>query len=157
MEKVISVIVDGGKAKSGPPLGPALGPLGVNTAKVVDSINEKTKVFDGMKIPVKVIVDVTNKSFEIEIGSPATSELIKKEAGIEKGRKEKGEIAGNLSLEKVIEIAKKKNEKLLGGSLKETTKEVIGSCTSLGVTINDKTTKEIIKEINENKHNSLMG
>lgn len=157
MEKIINALVDGGKANAGPPLGPALGPLGLNAGEVIAKINEKTKTFSGMKVPIKVIVDTESKTFEIEVGAPATSELIKKEIGIEKGRKTKDEIAGDIGLEKVIGIAKKKNESSLGKSLKEMTKEVIGSCTSLGVTINGKPTKEIVREINEGKHDSLMG
>ena len=85
MEKTIDVIVDGGKATAGPPLGPALGPMGINAGQVVAKINEATKAFSGMKVPVKVIVDTTTKQFNIEIGTPPTAELIKKEAGIEKG------------------------------------------------------------------------
>lgn len=157
MEKIINAIIEGGKATAGPPLGPALGPMGINAGQVVAQINEKTKMFAGTKVPIKVIVDTEAKSFEIEVGAPATSELIKKEIGIEKGRKEKGEVAGDIQIEKVIEIAKKKKESSLGGSVKEIAKEVAGTCTSLGVTINGKSPREIMKEIDEGKHDSLMG
>ncbi|MDD5023218.1 MAG: 50S ribosomal protein L11 [Candidatus ainarchaeum sp.] len=157
MEKIISAIIDGGKATAGPPLGPALGPMGINAAQVVAKINEKTKAFTGMKVPVKVIVNTENKTFEIEVGAPATSELIKKEAGIEKGRKTKEETPGDISLEKLVDIAKKKSDGTLGKSVKQKVKEVLGSCTSLGITVNGKNPKEIIKEVNEGKHNSLLG
>ncbi|HDJ50955.1 MAG TPA: 50S ribosomal protein L11, partial [Thermoprotei archaeon] len=82
-KQVIEVLVEGGKATPGPPLGPALGPLGVNVAQVVKAINEATKEFEGMKVPVKVIVDVATRQFEIEVGLPPTSALILKELGIE--------------------------------------------------------------------------
>ena len=85
MEKIINAIVDGGKATAGPPLGPALGPLGVNAGQVIAKINEATKDFAGMKVPVKVIVDTETKEFRVEVGTPPTAELIKKEAKIEKG------------------------------------------------------------------------
>ena len=61
--KEINIIIEGGKATAGPPLGPALGPLGINAGKVVEEINEKTKGFSGVKIPVKVIVDPKTKEF----------------------------------------------------------------------------------------------
>ncbi len=56
-KQTISSLVTGGEASAGPPLGPALGPMGVNIMEVINAINEKTKEFQGMKIPVSVIVD----------------------------------------------------------------------------------------------------
>ena len=41
-KKVVEVIVSGGQANAGPPLGPALGPLGVNIVAIVNKINEVT-------------------------------------------------------------------------------------------------------------------
>ena len=101
MDKTIDAIVEGGKATPGPPLGPALGPLGVNAAQVVAKINELTKSFSGMKVPVKVVVNTKTKEFQIEVGSPPTSEIIKKEAGVEKGAATKDAKAGNISFEKI--------------------------------------------------------
>ncbi len=66
-------MIEGGKATSGPPFGPALGPLGVNIAKIIAEINTKTEGYAGIKIPVKIIVDPTTKNYRIEIGSPPTS------------------------------------------------------------------------------------
>ncbi|MCJ7490482.1 MAG: 50S ribosomal protein L11, partial [Thermoplasmata archaeon] len=64
----LEVLVDGGKATPGPPLGPALGPLGVNVIQVVGAINEKTKAFAGMKVPVTLTIDPKTKEFEIKVG-----------------------------------------------------------------------------------------
>lgn len=153
----INALIEGGSATAGPPLGPSLAPMGVNIGEVISKINEATKEFKGMKIPIKVIVDSTTKKFEIEIGSPPTSELIKKAAGIQKGRKEKDQDVGNIPLEKVIEIAKKKKAKILGKSLKNVTKEVLGSCISLGLKCNGKSPKDITEEINNGEHDSLFG
>ena len=47
-KKVVNALVSGGEASAGPPLGPALGPLGINILQVVNTINEKTKDFPGM-------------------------------------------------------------------------------------------------------------
>ena len=157
MAETIEVLVEGGKANAGPPLGPALGPLGVNVMQVVNAINEKTKHFDGMKVPVKVIVDPKTKSFEIEVGTPPVTALILKELGIEKGsgnpREEK---VGNLSMDQVIKIAKMKYGDLLGKDLKRKVKEVIGSCVSIGVNVEGKSPKEVQKEIDEGKYDAKL-
>ncbi len=84
-EQKVSSLVTGGAASAGPPLGPALGPLGVNIMEVINAINEKTKDFEGMKVPVTVIVDSDTKKYEIEIGIPSAAALIMKEAGNPKG------------------------------------------------------------------------
>jgi large subunit ribosomal protein L11 len=155
MEKTIDVIVDGGKATAGPPLGPALGPLGINAGKVVADINNATKDFSGMKVPVKVIVDTVKKEYRVEIGSPPTAELIKKEIGIEKGAGNREAPAGNIPLAKLVKISKAKSNSL-GKSLKDTLKEVVGSCLSLGVNIDGKNPKAVLREINLGEHDSLL-
>src|SRR3989338_3247100 len=84
----ISLLVEGGKATAGPPLGPSLAPMGVNIGQVVGKINEMTKSFVGMQVPVKVIVDKAKKTFEIEVGKPPVSALIKSELGLKEPFKE---------------------------------------------------------------------
>jgi len=153
--KTIETIVEGGKATPGPPLAPALAPMGVNIGQVVAKINEMTRDFSGMKVPVKVHVDPKTKAFTVEVGSPPTAEIIKKEAGIEKGAGNREAPAGNLTIEKAVSIAKSKRNSL-GKDLKETLKEVLGSCVSMGVNVNGKNAKEIIREVNEGKHDSLL-
>src|ERR687887_50647 len=84
-KKSISALVNGGEANAGPPLGPAIGPIGVNLLQVVNAINEKTKDFPGMRVPVKVEVDSETKKFTVEVGLPPTAALVAKEANITKG------------------------------------------------------------------------
>ncbi|ADG14091.1 50S ribosomal protein L11 [Methanocaldococcus infernus] len=149
-KEVVEVLVTGGQATAGPPLGPAIGPLGVNVMQVVKAINEKTKDYAGMQVPVKVIVDTETRSFEIEVGIPPTSALIKKELGIEKGAHEpKHEVVGNLSMDQVIKIAKIKKDAMLSYTLKNAAKEVLGTCVSMGVTVEGKDPKVVQKEIDE--------
>ena len=81
-KQTIEVLIEGGKATAAPPLGPALGPTGVNIGQVVSEINKKTAAMKGMQVPVKVIVDDKDKSVEITVGTPPASALIKKEANI---------------------------------------------------------------------------
>ncbi|MFH0860937.1 MAG: 50S ribosomal protein L11 [Candidatus Altiarchaeota archaeon] len=152
-EQTIEVLVDGGNANPGPPLGPALGPMGVNTAQVVKAINEKTKGYAGMKVPVKVKVDTSTKSFEVTVGSPPTSALIKKEIGLEKGTKD-GQPVGDITLEKVIGIAKLKRDSLLAKDLKAATKEIVGVCKTLGVTVDGKSPKEVTAAIAKGEYDT---
>jgi large subunit ribosomal protein L11 len=146
-EVTIQGLVEGGKATSGPPFGPALGPLGVNINAIVAEINEKTKQFAGIKIPVKVHVDSATKSFRVEIGSPTTSALVLKELGIQTGAKAKGEIVGNLTLEQVKRIAKSKDASLYGHSMGSKIDQVLGTCKSMGVTCDGEDPRTVIKRI----------
>ncbi len=153
----IEALVDGGKASAGPPLGPALGPLKVNIKEVIDAINEKTAPFAGMKVPVKVIVDEETREFEIKVGTPPASALIKKELGIEKGAQQPGkEVVGDLSMEQVIKIAEMKMDNMLTTDLKKAVKTIIGTCQSMGVTIEGKTPKEVTRLIDEGVYDVLF-
>lgn len=153
--KTIDVIVEGGKASAGPPLAPALAPMGVNIGQVVAKINEATKDFAGMKVPVKVNVDPKTKQFTIDVGAPPTAEIVKKEAKIEKGAGNREAPAGNITLVQVVKIGKAKRNSL-GKSLKDTVKEVLGSCVSMGINVDGKKARDVIKEVDEGMHDSLF-
>lgn len=148
----IASLVTGGEASAGPPLGPALGPLGVNIMEVINAINEKTKDFTGMKVPVTVSVDPDSKKYEIEVGIPSASALILKESGIQKGSGTSGtDWVGEVPIDSVIKIANTKLESSYASELKSVAKTIIGTCLSLGVKVEGKTPKEITAEINEGK------
>jgi large subunit ribosomal protein L11 len=149
MPETIEALVDAGKASAGPPLGPALGPLGVNIGAIVNEINQKTKNFEGMKVPVKVIVDEKTKEFEITVGTPPTSALILKELGIEKGGQTSGESPGNMTIEQVIKVAESKGDTLSGRQLKDKALEVVGTCVSMVITVEDLPAKEFAKLIKD--------
>jgi large subunit ribosomal protein L11 len=156
-KKVIDTLVSGGQATAGPPLGPALGPLGVNVLAIVNKINEITKQYSGMKVPVKITVDAETKEFEVAVGTPTTSALIISELGIEKASGTPNtEKVGNLSLTQIIRIAEVKGSKLLAKNLKAAVKEVMGSCVSMGVTVEDKDPREVQREIEEGTHDNLF-
>jgi len=156
-KKSIDALVSGGQATAGPPLGPALGPLGVNVLAIVNKINELTNAFAGMKVPVKITVDPDTKEFEVTVGTPTTSALIVSALKIQKGSgSPKEEKVGNLTIAQVIDLAKKKQHEVLARSLKLAAKEVIGSCLSMGVTVDGRDPREIQREITEGKHDSLF-
>ncbi len=151
-KETVEALVEGGKATAAPPLGPALGPLGVNIGQVVSAINEKTKDFKGMQVPIKVIVDTDTKQFEITVGTPPVSSLLLKEAGIEKGSSNPlQDRVADVLIEQIIKIAKMKEDSLLGKTLKEKVKEVIGSANSMGILVEGKPAKEAIKLVDEGK------
>ena len=150
--QTVEALVAGGKATAAPPLGPALGPLGVNIGQVVSDINKKTAVFNGMQVPVKVIVDTDTKKFEIRIGTPPASALILKEAGVEKGSGNPNtDKVADVVIEQIIKIAKMKEDNLLGNDLKAKIKEIIGTCNSMGILVEGKPAVEAIKEVNAGK------
>jgi len=156
-KKQIEALVNGGEATAGPPLGPALGPLGVNVLQIVNRINELTKAFAGMKVPVKIIVDVETKGFEVEIGTPTTSALIIKELGVEKGSgNPKAEKIGNLTLEQVLKIAQMKMKDSYANDAKAAFKEVLGTFVSMGVTVDNRDPREVQREVDQQKHNELL-
>jgi large subunit ribosomal protein L11 len=155
MAETIEALVEGGKASAGPPLGPALGPMGVNIMQVINIINDKTKEFQGMKVPVKVIVDPVTKEFEVQVGTPPAASLILNEIGAEKGSGSPSKHkVGNITIDQAIKIAKMKFDNLLGRDLKQKTKEIIGTCISLGVTVDGKKPKEVQGLIDSGEYDS---
>jgi large subunit ribosomal protein L11 len=156
-KKVIDALVNGGQATAGPPLGPALGPLGVNVVAIVNRINETTKDYAGMKVPVKIIVETETKEYEIEVGTPTTSALIVSALKIQKGSgNPKEEKVGDLTMTNLVDIVKKKRQQMLAISAKKAAKEVLGSCVSMGVTVEGRDPREIQTEIDEGKFDSLL-
>ena len=156
-KKVTELLVNGGQANAGPPLGPALGPLGVNVMAIVNRINELTKDYSGMKVPVKVIVDPDTKQFEVTVGTPTASALIVSELKIEKGSGTPStQKVGDLTIDQVIRIAKMKRPELLSKTLKGATKEILGVCVSMGVTAQGKDPREVQRELDEGKYDEML-
>lgn len=156
-KKIIKALVEGGKASPAPPLGQQLSQHKLDIGKVISVINEKTKEFAGMQVPVEVVVE--GESFEVEVGVPPVSSLIKKELNLKKLSKapfgtytpKEGEkveeFSANLGFEQIVKIAKLKQL----GSLKKAVKQVLGTCLSCGVTVEGKNPKEIIEEVDSGK------
>ena len=155
--KTVSALVVGGEATAGPPLGPALGPLGVNVLAIIKEINDKTKDYAGMRVPVKINVDTSNKQFNVEVGVPTAAALIAKEAGVPKGSgTPKANLVGNLTMEQVVRIAKAKGEQSYAFSKKSGAKEVVGSCVSMGIKVEGQDPRDVLKQIDEGKWNKVL-
>ena len=146
-------MIDGGSMEPGPALSQRLGPIGININQVIQKVNESTKGFKGLKVPVELDVDPATKSFEVTVFSPPVSELLKKELGIAKGSgMQKKVTMYNASIEQIIAVAKTKLPNMLSKNLKAAVKTVVGTCGSLGVLIEDKSATEVEKEIDAGKY-----
>jgi len=154
LANVVEALVAGGKASAGPPLGPALGPLGVNVAEVVARINEATRDLNGMQVPVKIRVR-SRTDYDVEVGTPPTSALILKEVGAEKGTGDKS-VVGNLTIGQVVDIAAIKRRGLLSKTLKSAAREVIGTAGSLGVTVEGLPSKDAQKAVLDGKFDDAL-
>src|SRR6056297_165941 len=152
MAGTIEVLVPGGEATPGPPLGPELGPTPVDVQAVVQQINDETDAFDGMEVPVTVEYE-DDGSFTIEVGVPPTAELIKDEAGFDTGSGEPQEnFVADLTVDQVKQIAEQKHPDLLAYDLKNAAKEVVGTCTSLGVTIEGENPRDFKEKIDAGEY-----
>ena len=153
----ISALVEGGKASGGPPIGPAVGPTGVPIKDVVDSINEKTKDFKGLKVPVTILVNTEDRTFEIKVSTPMVSALLLKELGIEKGSGEPTtNFVGDVSFDQILTITNMKRDSLNALNLKTSVKTIIGTAYSCGITIDGKTAKEVLKEIDSGNYDDKL-
>jgi Ribosomal protein L11 len=156
MASTVDALVPGGKATPGPPLGPALGPLGVNIKEVIELINEKTKDFNGMQVPVKVII-ADNKSVTIEVGTPPTASLLMQEAGIQKGSgKPNTEKVGNITVQQAAKVARMKKDDILSYDLKAAIKEVTGTGVSLGITVEGMDIRDFQKAVTAGQFDSII-
>lgn len=162
-QETIDLLVEGGKAAPGPSTAPKLSMYKLNIGQIFNDINDKTKDYSGMQVPVKLKIDTEAKSYEISVGTPPVASLLKKELGVELAKitdeeKAKGKTSvGSLSFDQVVKIARMKKDSMLAKDLKAAVKQIAGTANSLtGVLIEGKRPKELIKEIDEGKFDSLL-
>jgi large subunit ribosomal protein L11 len=149
----VKLIVDGGSMKPGPAVAQQLGPMGINLGKVIEDVNKATTAFKGVKVPVELDVDPKTKKYEILVFSPPVAEMIKKELGLEKGSGEAGTtLVGNMAFETALKVALTKQVNLPTTGLKASVKLVVGTCVSMGVLIDSKNPKEIMRDIENGKY-----
>ena len=154
---IVRAQVTGGAASGGPPIGPAVGPTGINIKDVVDAVNEKTAVFKGLTVPVRIECDPETKQFEIFVETPSTASLLLKELGVEKGSINSTEQkSGDLTLEQVITVANAKKDIFLAKTFKNAVKTVIGTALSIGATVEGSDPKEIQKRIDAGEYDDKI-
>ncbi len=156
-EQTLNFLVEGGKATAGPPIGPALGPLGVNIGKIISDINKQTEAMKGITVPVKLVVDPATKEYKIFVGTPSTASLIKKELNLQKGSgKTKSEMIADAPIDVIIKIAKIKKEGLASSSMKTAVKEILGTCKSTGILVESKDPQEVQRDIDGGAHSDKI-
>lgn len=161
-KETLDLLIEGGKAAPGPNSAPKLSALKMNVGDIFKKINEQTKDYAGMQVPVKVEINTEDKTFEVKVGTPPVSSLIKKELKIELAKiteeeKTAGKISvGDIKMEQIVRIAKMKQPALFCKTLKACVKQVVGTCASMPLTVEGKKAREAIKEIDEGKYDSLI-
>ena len=144
VEKKFNFIVPGGGATGGPPIGPALGPMGVNIMQIVAEINKQTDEYKGTPVPVDVFLDTDTRAFTVKVGMLSTFALLTQAVGIQKGSgTPHAAKVGDLPFDQLVSVAKKKRAGLYAATLKSATREVLGTCHSMGVTVDGKSAKEV--------------
>jgi large subunit ribosomal protein L11 len=150
---IVKILVDGGSMKPGPALSQKLGPAGININQVIQQVNDSTKDFQGLKVPVELDVNTSTKKFTVKVFSPPVAGLLKKELGLEKGSGTQKKLkVANASIEQIISVAKTKLPTMLCNDLKAAVKSVTGTCVSLGVLIENKLPADIEKDIDAGKY-----
>jgi large subunit ribosomal protein L11 len=136
VKAIVKLQVPAGKATPAPPVGPALGPHGVQAAQFCQQFNERTKKQEeGVLIPV-VITIYTDKSFTFITKTPPAAVLIRKALGIEKGSGEPNKTkVGALTRDKLRAIAEQKMPDLTAKDIEAAMKIIAGTARSMGVTV----------------------
>lgn len=154
---VVKALVTGGSASGGPPIGPAVGPTGINIKDVVDEINKQTMVFKGLTVPVRIECDPETKQFEIFIETPSTASLLLKEVGAEKGSSVPSEDKiGNVTLEQIQNVVDAKKDKFLDKSYKTAVKTVLGTALSVGLTVEGEDPRIVQKRIDNGEYDDKI-
>jgi large subunit ribosomal protein L11 len=132
---VIKLQIEAGKANPAPPVGPALGPSGINIMQFCKEFNEKTSKDMGTIFPV-VLTVYKDKSYDFIMKTPPAAALIKKAANVSKGSgKPHKEKVGKITVAQAEEIAKLKMEDLNAASLESAVSMITGTARSMGITV----------------------
>ena len=135
VENIVKLQVPAGQANPSPPVGPALGQVGVNIMEFCKAFNAQTQGQEGTIIPVVISV-YADKSFTYIMKSPPASMLLKKAVGLAKGSGESGrESVGTVTRKQLEEIAEIKKEDLSSVDLDGAVKIIEGTARSMGIHI----------------------
>ena len=132
---VVKLQIQAGKANPAPPVGPALGPTGINIMQFCKDFNAKTAKDAGMVFPV-ILTVYADKSFDYVLKTPPAAVLLKQAAKIEKGSgKPNREKVGKVTLAQVEEIANIKMKDLNASSLETAVSMIKGTARSMGIEV----------------------
>ena len=143
--------VVGGEVTSAAALAPKCGPIGLPPKKVGEDIQKATTKWKGVKIEIEIAVQ--NRQCTVKVLPSAAPLLIEalKEGGRDRKKVKNVTHSGNIKLDDVIRIAKTMREanKSMAITLEGTCKEILGTCVSLGCTVDGKSPKELTEGIND--------
>ena len=144
---IVTLRTTGGEAGAMSALAPKLGPLGLSPKKVGDDIAKNTQDWKGLRITVKLVIQ--NRQAKVEIVPSASSLVIKALKEPVRDRKKEKNIVhdGNLTLDEVLEIARVMRPRSLAKHLSGTVKEILGTCNSVGCTVDGMTPTEMQQSI----------
>ena len=130
---------------------------GFSAQEVADRLNRRTRWIDGKDVEARIYLYPTSKKYVIEIVPPNITELLLFKAGAEKPSGDPmHQKIGNLSIEDVVQIAIVKKDELLTRSLKKAVKTILGSARSIGLTVENKDPKEVIRELEQGLYDDVI-
>jgi len=134
----VKIQIPAGKANPAPPIGPALGPHGINIMDFCKAFNAQTQTMGDTIIPA-ILTIYKDRSFTFILKTSPAAELIKKAAGIIKGsstpNKEK---IGKITISQVREIARTKIPDLNAFDIDKAIETIKGTARSMGVEVIEK-------------------
>jgi len=139
----------GGEVGAASTLAPKVGPLGLSPKKVGEDIRDATLEWKGLKVTVKLTIQ--NRQAKVELVNSASSMVIKALKEPVKDRKNGPKNVphnGNLDLDEVLAIAKTMRPRSMARELSGTVKEILGTCYSVGCTVNGEHPTDITAKIN---------
>lgn len=150
----IEFLIPGSQATPGEPIGPQLGPTPVDVQQAVTTINERTASFEGTDVPITLTYE-QDGSFEISVGVPPTSALLKRQAGIERGSGRPEEFVADLTIEQLQTVVEQKQSDLNAYNMTNSAKEIAGTCVSLGITIDGNDPREFAQRVDDGEYDAF--
>jgi len=155
--RVVRARVKAGKASPTPPLGPAISQYGLDVARVVNEINELTKDYGDLEVTVEILVNPDTKEYKVNVKSPTTTSLLLKFAGASEPSGDPAhKKVGDVKFEDIVKIAILKKKDLTAKTLKAAVKTILSSAATVGVTVDGKEPKEVLREVVEGRYDSVL-
>jgi len=131
--------------------------MGVNIMNIVAEINKQTGDYKGTPVPVDVFIDTDTREFTVKVGMLSTFALLTQAVGVSKGSGTPHTVkVGDLAFEQIVSVAKKKKAGLYAATVKAATREVLGTCVSMGVTVDGKPAKEVQELIKSGAYDAQL-
>ncbi|USO01030.1 MAG: 50S ribosomal protein L11 [Alphaproteobacteria bacterium] len=134
---IIKLQIPAGKANPAPPVGTALGPMGLNIMEFCKAFNAKTQndFEPGTPVPV-VITAYADRTFTFIMRKPPVSFYLKKAANLKAGSKTPGSaLVGKLTMDDIRKIAADKMEDMNATDVEAASQMVAGSARSMGIEV----------------------